>query len=798
MSISKEANNDWPIIPRCLIMAEGIDRTNPDYSPNIHGLFQPDELRGFVADASADVEVNNILALFQLIPKGFKLSTEDERIKAYFPKNHLIQKILVDRELDRIVRVYPGRLFPNIECCSFFRECNAEDEDKCFESDSRIALLYDPKLSKLHYDKDYYEFLQTTRDVINNYNTKYINHNNYQLEVVPCLKEREKKRFYIKYKCQYSKLEEFFFPIIYCGKVVAVLMQGQRFPKGLTKEQMFNNCRNKCAKLNESINNLNDSIFNEDPMSDERLLAIVKKIKLLEDKIKKRIDAIVHIQVMKKFQTFEDEFRTQLKQIDEKAIDALEQFKKVLNKTLQRINSSFNSEGFIRIYSIKSKLESVGENVEFDLIGNSSERQDSSKYSKIILKGIKTVNNNIEKDELLKNYVKELPAGFDRDKDILRLIMPFTSQMAYIVWKRYNKWKEDQEDQFTIYATTLKSMYHSLLEPYIILRGIKLEESLETSMRLTVHESAQIIPAVINAINNKESLNTLEDGSQYHGTTFITKPAHAILDVSNRLKVLEGLFRRSTMVLKNDPPSYDWFDLHRIVYATESLFQQRANDNSKQRIIPNFNNELRHYNLLTDYVYLNHILFNLVDNAIKYGLRGSNIYINVDYKCDPFYEQFNKKVINFITIAVKNYGDEIPLAEREKIFELYYRYYKGIKRIEGMGIGLFIAKKLCNLLGYKVQCTDSALIDQYHLPAKFHYINQNEEYNKNKDFSPEVLRLLQKDISNANKKTVINSDIDDWTIRDPELIELIAKPTYCNEFQVTIPIYYNSKNNNLK
>ena len=115
-----------------------------------------------------------------------------------------------------------------------------------------------------------------------------------------------------------------------------------------------------------------------------------------------------------------------------------------------------------------------------------------------------------------------------------------------------------------------------------------------------------------------------------------------------------------------------------------------------------------------------------------------------------------------------------------------------------MGIGLFIAKKLCNLLGYTVKCTDSTLIDQYHLPAKFHYINQNEEYNKNIDFSPEVLSLLQMAISGANKESVINSDIDDWKIGKGELEYLIIQPTYCNEFIVTIPIYNNSKNNNLK
>jgi len=246
-------------------------------------------------------------------------------------------------------------------------------------------------------------------------------------------------------------------------------MQGQRFPNGLTKNDMFKMCRNKCSKLDDSIEKLDYRHFYEEPMSDERLLAIIGQIKLLEEKIKKRIDAVAHRYVTIKFQEFEESFRIKLKQIDEKRIDALEQFKNVLNETLKSIFYTFNSEGFIRIYSIKSKLEGTGESDEFDLIGDSSNGYDSSKYSKIILKGIKKVNENIEKEELLKsNHVEYLPSDFNKDKDTLRLIIPFTSQMAYIIWKRYDNWKEDQKDQFSIYATTLKSMYHSLLEPYII------------------------------------------------------------------------------------------------------------------------------------------------------------------------------------------------------------------------------------------------------------------------------------------------------------------------------------------
>ena len=530
-------------------------------------------------------------------------------------------------------------------------------------------------------------------------------------------------------------------------------------------------------------------------IDEEKLWSTVKRIEFIEEKIKEKINVIANRYVTTKFQEFEKEFRLNLKQINEKRVDALEQFKKVLNKTLQSINNTFNSEGFIRIYSIKSKFEGTSKADEFDLIGNSSHDNDSYKYSKIILQGINNLNENIEKDELLKNYVKYLPSNFNKYKDILRLIIPFTSQMAYLIWKRYENWKEDYREQFSIYSTSLNIMYHSLMEPFIILKSIKLEETLEMSMRLSVHESAQIIPAVINSINNEESLKTLEDGSKYHGNYHITKPAHVIIDSSYRLRLLEGIFRRSTMIFKDEPPFGEWYDIHRIVYATESLFQQRATYDNRQRIILDYNRKLSSYYLFTDYAYLSHILFNLIDNAIKYGLRGSNIYIKADCKYEPNYEVVNKKVINNINISVINYGDEIPELERENIFELYTR--SGNRRVEGMGIGLFLVKKLVKLLGYDIECK-SDKIENYHLPAKYHYIKQNPNFENNKSFSSNILQYLQKHVSLSNKELIINSDIYDWIIGEMELIELIIRPTYRNEFQITIPIKMNSTNDNLK
>ena len=66
-----------------------------------------------------------------------------------------------------------------------------------------------------------------------------------------------------------------------------------------------------------------------------------------------------------------------------------------------------------------------------------------------------------------------------------------------------------------------------------------MNKKLEASIRISVHESAQIIPSCIDVINTKESLDVLVSGKEYNGNPSISIPMHSILDVSNRLLLLE-------------------------------------------------------------------------------------------------------------------------------------------------------------------------------------------------------------------------------------------------------------------
>ena len=89
--------------------------------------------------------------------------------------------------------------------------------------------------------------------------------------------------------------------------------------------------------------------------------------------------------------------------------------------------------------------------------------------------------------------------------------------------------------------------------------------------------------------------------------------------------------------------------------------------------------------------FVHQILFNLIDNAIKFTNEGGSIHINVES---------NK---GFSTITIRNTGYGIPAAALPYIFDRFYKEDKsrGINA-KGSGLGLHICKVLVGLMGGRI------------------------------------------------------------------------------------------------
>ena len=846
---------EWPIEPRFLSLRDGItDKYSA--SPNNDGLFYASELRGILANASAELlekdgigedDVINgngrIFALFQVVPNTFTIENNKTRWFVNLPKveDSFISDNILKKQ--KIIRIHPGNLYPNLKCCRLFRNSKYIDEagkkqscgNLCSEMDSRIALLYDDRLRMIPKNKngenDWNKFNIKLKEIIKEYNkkitTKYGNGDS-SLKFKPHSYQyngKTENRPYVGYRCVYSGLMEYFFPIIHENKIVAVLMHGQCVPPGHKQEEMFKNYRTQDDELDNWIKKFFYLFYKQQPI-EKQLNHISNLIKDIEERIENEVKARSRKYVSDNFFEIERQFRIDAgkiknifndsdnesenlrKEIANLDNDLLE-YKTTLNQTLKSIVAKFDLNGFIRIYAIESPIANKinPKKDGFNIIGDSDFKENlNPAYSKIIFNRIKNRKGTIDKKELLEKLGQEEPYfpekywrkvdGFTpKSKDIFCVEFSFSPQIAYIIWGKYDN-LDINSKPYEEYNKYLELMLHTVLEPYIIFERMKLEKNLESTMRISSHESAQIIPDVIDTINCQETLKFLKDEiGIYAGPFEITILAKTAIDASRRLSLLNKSFKRLSNIFKGEKPNYKDFDLHRIIYALESLFKEKAYLNKCQSIMIKNDEDLKKYSLRTDYDYLSHILFNLMDNAIKHSLQGSNIQINTHFH---YKTVGGVQVIGRITISVVSYGNKIEDGDNEEVFELYYRS-KNAKGTEGMGIGLFLVKKLCNLLGYEIKCMPSELIEKdYNLPIKYHYHEQNKGLAKDTSLSPKSSEILGRWIRKDVLRKVINTDdlSNDWEItvddlqREPEpgVKAKLFQPTYKNEFKITIPI----------
>jgi len=89
-------------------------------------------------------------------------------------------------------------------------------------------------------------------------------------------------------------------------------------------------------------------------------------------------------------------------------------------------------------------------------------------------------------------------------------------------------------------------------------------------------------------------------------------------------------------------------------------------------------------------------LLNLVSNAIKYGIDGSEVLLRVTSQDHE------------VTFEVRNSGPAIPAAELEHIFERFYRPTRS-ESIPGWGLGLSFVRRICQQHGGRVHVSSNEI-----------------------------------------------------------------------------------------
>ncbi len=170
----------------------------------------------------------------------------------------------------------------------------------------------------------------------------------------------------------------------------------------------------------------------------------------------------------------------------------------------------------------------------------------------------------------------------------------------------------------------------------------------------------------------------------------------------------------------------------------------------KSNIDIKFNiSSIKDIKISADIIHLNKILFNIVDNAIKYNKPNGTVNIEISQKTSE-----KLGYINYIFV-VSDTGIGMSEEFKNQIFEMFARENTStISGIHGTGVGMTITKRLVDLLGGKIHIESTKNIGTT-VTLDFDFKVYTEP------IKPKVQEISEKkEISLAGKRILLVEDID--------------------------------------
>lgn len=176
------------------------------------------------------------------------------------------------------------------------------------------------------------------------------------------------------------------------------------------------------------------------------------------------------------------------------------------------------------------------------------------------------------------------------------------------------------------------------------------------------------------------------------GTIEKDKEAQYLKIVSDEVKRLSRLVTGMLNMSKLEAGELDIkpqeFDISEMLFRTLLSFEQVID---KKHIEIKGLDSIGSNKITADKDMINQVVYNLVDNAVKFTPEGG--YIEVSSKADP------EKII----VKVRNSGQGIPSEDLDKIFERFYKIDKSRSYdVKGAGMGLYLCKTIIELHGGQI------------------------------------------------------------------------------------------------
>lgn len=217
----------------------------------------------------------------------------------------------------------------------------------------------------------------------------------------------------------------------------------------------------------------------------------------------------------------------------------------------------------------------------------------------------------------------------------------------------------------------------------IILKQRRLSELQREFINTMTHEFKTPISTIniaADVLANKEIVKTPERLTTY--TNLIKQENTRLNSQVERVLQLARLEKKN-FGLKKEP-----LDLNELVKSVCESFEMNA---EKQNFQIRYHLNATNTEIMADRLHLTNMLFNLIDNAIKY--RKEELIINIS----------TNNYQNNIVLEIEDTGIGISKEYINKVFNLFYRVPTGnLHNVKGFGLGLYYVKTICKKHRWKI------------------------------------------------------------------------------------------------
>lgn len=205
----------------------------------------------------------------------------------------------------------------------------------------------------------------------------------------------------------------------------------------------------------------------------------------------------------------------------------------------------------------------------------------------------------------------------------------------------------------------------------------ELNELKSSFITMASHEFRTPLSAILSSVNMIQKLESPEYREKREKYFKIIKA-----NVHNLVVILDDYLSFEKLKDKKEALKKKW--IYPDLFITTLIEQIKPSKKPGQTI--RLIKKKSDHKVFTDPILLEHILVNLISNAIKYSSKESVISVTVGTIDDSFY------------YTVEDQGIGIPLDEQKNLFNKFFRA-QNANYIQGTGLGLHIAKQYTELLG---------------------------------------------------------------------------------------------------